>query len=294
MENVSKVHPTTLLRLLVIGSLFAASCTQVYFEKPVPQQGTVLHTVPTDWAGVYIAEPEHAEEPPLEEQLFPQFFRLERISETQLLVSSEHRIHEKELPRLRLALDEQVAEGTLIRYQLSESMILCTVLNEAGAEEQQYTALLKTGSWYLLPQTMAPFHLYDLKAGLLTEFDSDNQIRTSAALLPMADRIETEAGKLAARQNRKGWYFNTQKGPESNWSLLYIEQAGEDRLRIKQSYLENEEAFKKRLDYFNAITPFRETASNNYEIDPSDQALERLLVEDGLFQTTVLRKLPSN
>ncbi|MCB0531150.1 MAG: hypothetical protein H6574_09575 [Lewinellaceae bacterium] len=250
-----------------------------------------MQLIPADWTGVYQAQSVGAEDPSLLEQLFQQCFRLERLNESRLLVASEYRLHEKDIPRLRNALDEQKTSGDLLDYELSENMILCTVAGEDGSTEQQYTALLKKGPWYILTQTIAPVQLFDLKSGNKMNFDLKTSASMSSPWLPWADSISSEQATLVARQTRKHWYFNTWEANAKKWSLLYVEQTSKDQLLIKQSHLQNPEAFKMRLDYFNRITPFREVDSDNFEIDPTDEALEQLLAEKDMFQTTYLRRI---
>lgn len=279
------------LLLFIVAGLLAPSCTQVYFEKPVPQKAAEMQTIPADWTGVYQAEPLGVEDPTLMEQLFSQCFRLERLSESRLLIASEYRLHEKDIPRLRSALDEQKASGTLLDYQLSENMLLCTVATEEGGTEQHYTALLKKGSWYILTQTIAPVQLFDLKTGNKINYDLKSGASISSPWLPEADSISSERTTLVARQNQKRWYFNTWEASAQKWTLLYVEQSGKDQLLVKQSQLQNPEAFKNKIEYFNRITPFREVESDHFEIDPTDAALEKLLAEKDLFQTTYLRRI---
>lgn len=291
MKNVLKMLSYRVLLLFIGAGFLALSCTQVYFEKPVPQKAAEMQVIPADWTGVYLAQPLGAEDPTLLEQLFPQCFRLERLSDSRLLVASEYRLHEKDIPRLRNALDEQKKSGDLLDYQLSENMILCTVAAEDGNTEQQYTALLKKGPWYILTQTIAPVQIFDLKSGNKISFDLKNSAGISSPWLPGADSIGSEQSTLVARQNRKHWYFNTWEANAKKWTLLYVEQTGKDQLIVKQSHLQNPEVFKNRLDYYNRITPFREVDSDHFEIDPTDEALEKLLAEKDLFQTTYLRRI---
>ena len=289
MQNVWNLLKNKALVLSLLLGFSLLSCTTVYFEKPVPQQGTDLRSIPADWVGVYISEPTEGEDQSELETLFPQCFRLERIGTSQLLVSSENRLHERDLPRLKALLEKQKADGTLMRYQLSETMLLCTYQTE-GSVEQQYSALVKQGSWYILTQTIVPFQLFDLETGVQTDFELEKQAGTKSNGFPEADSISTKTTSLVARKDRKAWYFNTQEEGEK-WTLLYLEQPDKDRLIVKFSQLENPKDFKNSLDYFNAITPFRETESGHFEINPDDAALARLLAEGKLFQTTVLRKI---
>ncbi|MBK8969300.1 MAG: hypothetical protein R3D58_19910 [Saprospiraceae bacterium] len=291
MKNVLRMLNNRALLLFMVAGLLAPACTQVYFEKPVPQKAAEMQTIPADWTGVYLAEPLGVEDPTLLEQLLPQCFRLERLSESRLLVASEYRLHEKDIPRLRSALDEQKASGALLDYMLTENMLLCTVPTEDGGTEQHYTALLKKGNWYILTQTIAPVQLFDLKSGNKISYDRKSSSGITSPWLPEADSMSSTRTPLVARQIQQRWYFNSWEASAQKWTLIYVEQSGKDQLLVKQSQVQNPEAFKDRLDYFNRITPFRELESDHYEISPTDEALEKLLAEKDLFQTTYLRRI---
>ncbi len=290
MQNLLSLAQKKAPHLFLFLGIALTSCTSVYFEKPVPQQGTALTTIPADWVGIYFSEPVVEEDATPLEQIIRPCFRLERIGTTQLLVSSEYRIHERDMPRLKTALEKQESEGELLKYYLTESMLWYTVRVE-DREEQQYSGLTKTGSWYILTQTIAPFRLFDLDAGIQTEFELEKQAGLVASGLPEADSISSKTSALIAKKDRNAWYFNTRADSNSKWSLMYIRQVAPDQLTIKISHLEHPDDFKNRLEYFNTITQFREIASDNFLIDPDDAALSRLLAEDGLFQTTHLRRI---
>lgn len=290
MQNSSKLFKIKIAGLFLLVVFYLTSCTTVYFEKPVPEAGKALTSIPSDWSGLYISEPAMEEETNQLDNLFRQCFRLERLSASQLLVSTEYRIHERNLPQLKEALEKQKQDGSLTAYHLSESLLLCTTQGEDGAK-QQYSTLIKQGPWYILAQTIAPFRMYDLEAGLQTEFEIEKQASLETTVLPEANSISNKISSLVARKDRKGWYFNTQEQGATNWMLLYVEQADRNHLIVKLSQLENSNDFKNRFDYFNAITPFGDKESDHFEINPDDAALTRLLAEEGLFQTTHLRRL---
>jgi hypothetical protein len=136
----------SLLFLLV----FASSCANVYFENPVPQGGDALRSFPAEWAGVY-EEPNSGEE----KAIFLNCLRLERLSDTELMVSGETRIAREDLPALRADLEAQKKSGKLISYLLTERFLITTAPvadeNRPGvSEEQHFTQLYKEGNWYIL------------------------------------------------------------------------------------------------------------------------------------------------
>lgn len=271
------------------------ACTNVNFEQPVPQKGDALRGFPADWTGTYVSDIKDEEGKSEFEQIFRTCYRFERLSDRKLLVLSETRLHENDLPRLRKALDGEKKTGKLLEYQISGGFIRCTVkLDEpepAGATEQQFTPLIKKGPWYILAQTVTPFRLFDLEAGTQQEFEQQEDGKLKAAWLPGSDSLTVKQFRLVARQLRNGYYFNTQEEPDAKWALLYVTQPAKDQLLVKISNLEDSQDFERRQDYFNAITPFRKTDDNKYVINPTDPALGQLLAEKHLFQTTVLRKI---
>ncbi|MBL7774537.1 MAG: hypothetical protein JNK89_00955 [Saprospiraceae bacterium] len=277
---------------LIFGTLLLglSACTTVYFENPVPRQGTEMTEIPAAWAGLYLAAPSADETATLTEQLLRQGFRLERPAPTQLLVSTDYRIHERDLPLLRAELEKQMQEGAIANFQLTESMLLCTVRSD-GREEQQYTALVKQGAWYVLAQTAAPFQFFDLSSKQQVEYELERNTRLEAGLLPEADSLRAQTAPLVARQSGKGWYFNKKDAETGWWTLLYVEPAARGELRVQMSNLSNPEAFKTRVDDFNRMTPFRKIDSDHYLIQPDDAALVRLLATEGLFQTTRLLRI---
>lgn len=295
MQNTSNRRINPGLPLLAFLLVLVSSCTSVYFENPVPQSGTALRSIPEDWAGEYLVEQQAADELSDLEQIFRQCYRLERQDASRLLVSTDYRIHEKDMPRLREALEEQKKAGKLIDYNLSEHFIVYQVKSEDDTEpgkvEQQYTALLKVGPWYILPQSIVPFRLFDLDAAAQTDYETKSEFRLTDEWLPGADSISAKPLQLVARQTRQAWFFNTRPDSSDKWSLLYLQHPSKDRLIVKVSYLADSQKFEERIDHYNAIAPFRKVEDGGYVVNPTDQALERLMAEDGLFQTTYLRRI---
>jgi len=281
----------SLLFLLV----FASSCANVYFENPVPRGGDALRSFPADWAGVY-EEPNSGEE----KTIFLNCLRLERLSDTKLMVSGETRIAREDLPALRADLEAQKKSGKLISYLLTERFLITTAPvadeNRPGVSEEQYfTQLYKEGNWYILGKTPEPMILFDLESARMTRFEKQGQSVTDGGLFSQADSLSSEQTRLVARQKGKGIYLNMLKADTNLWELYYIAQPAKGELVVKTSVLQDEKTLDRRLDFYNGITPFVKLQDGkNYKIAPTDRALEQLLAEKDLLQTTVLKKIIEN
>lgn len=275
---------------------FASSCTNVYFENPVPQNAKALNTFPADWAGVYAEEPSPGEEG----SIYVNCFRLERLSGTQLLVSGEIRIARKDLPGLKADLEAQKKSGKLISYLLTERFLIATAPvkdeNRPGVSaEQQITVLYREGDWYILERTPEPLMLFDLESARMTKLEQHEPFETGAALFPHADSLSSEQTQLVARQKNGGFYLNALKNDSNLWELYYLTQPAAGRLLIKTSELKDEKAFEQRLDFYNGITPFAKLeGGKDYKIAPTDQALEQLLKEEDFLKTLYLKKISDN
>ncbi|TNE53447.1 MAG: hypothetical protein EP344_14955 [Bacteroidetes bacterium] len=290
MQNNWKVIRSKPLALLLFLGMLTSACTNVYFEKPVPQNGTELRSFPSDWSGVYLSKQAQQEDLSDLEQILQQCFRLDRVDDRHLLVSSEYRIHERNWARLRSALETEKKEGRVQSFQLSETAIWC-VLNTDNGPYQQYTTLIKDGPWYILPQTLTPFRQYDLEQGIQTEFEARKPKSDQHEWLPNADSLELKVSTLVARQKDNNWYFNTRPEEDPKWSLLHVRETEPGKLTVQLSNIDDTDAFKNREEYFNQITPFTNVDGNNYLIDPTDKALDQLLSEEGLFQTYYLSRM---
>ncbi|MBK9338965.1 MAG: hypothetical protein IPM98_21470 [Lewinellaceae bacterium] len=280
--------------IAALVAIFATSCTDIYFENPVPQGGEALRSAPTEWLGLYVVEPDAGEEVSELEAIFRTCFRFERTEEGNLLVSTENRLHATDLPRLKKELEAQKQAGKLLDYQLTESFIFCrlktTEEDHIGVEEQ-YATLIKSGSWYVLGQTVQPYWLFDFKAGKRIEYERERQAILRAEWLPAADSVSVKSSRLVARQQQKTWYFNTRKEADTTWSLIGLEQDAKGTLRITLSSLNDRKTFEQRMEYYNAITPFRKDGENRYVINPTDEALQQLMKKENLFQTIRMQQL---
>lgn len=278
-----------LLFLLV----FAGSCTNIYFEQPVPRGGKALNTFPADWAGVYKEEKESTEEG----SVYIECLRLERLSETQLLVSGETRIAQKDMAAFRADLETQKKDGKLIDYLLTDRFLITTVpvddANRSGiTTEQRMAPLFREGNWYILGKSPEPMLLFDLKAAQLTRFERQGPSEGGDALFAQADSLSSEFIQLAARQKDGGFYFNMFKKDKSLWELYYLTQPAKGEILVKTSVLKDDKAFERRLDFYNGITPFTQLEGRkDYKIAPTDRALDQLLAAEGLLQTTRLKKI---
>jgi hypothetical protein len=134
--------------------------------------------------------------------------------------------------------------------------------------------------------------LFDLESARMTRFEKQGQGKSDSGLFPQADSLSSEQTRLVARQKGNGIYLNMLKDDNSLWELYYITQPAKSELVVKTSVLQDEKTLDRRLDFYNGITPFVKLQDGkNYKIAPTDRALEQLLAEKDLLQTTVLKKI---
>ena len=279
---------------VILLAVLTTACTNVYFENPVPQRGERVRAAPSELTGLYLFEPGAGETLSEWEQLLRPCFRIEATDKGNLLVSTENRLHTRDVSNLKKALDTQKRDGKLLDYQMTESAITCTVQKEEEGRiwvEEQSVALIKSGSWYVVAQSAKPYWLFDFEAGRQLEYKTEKSTPANSDWFPDAGLTQADTASLVALQKSKTWYFNTRKGDEKAWSLVCVEQASNDVLVVKFSSLDNKAAFEERAAYYNAITPFRKESDTRYLINPTDAALERLLQEEQLFETVRLRKI---
>lgn len=279
---------------VILLAVLTTACTNVYFENPVPQRGERVRAAPSELTGLYLFEPGAGETLSEWEQLLRPCFRIEATDKGNLLVSTENRLHTRDVSNLKKALDTQKRDGKLLDYQMTESAITCTVQKEEEGRiwvEQQSVALIKSGSWYVVAQSAKPYWLFDFGAGRQLEYKTEKSTPANSDWFPDAGLTQADTASLVALQKAKTWYFNTRKGDEKAWSLVCVEQSDDDVLVVKFSSLDNKAAFEERATYYNAITPFRKESDTRYLINPTDTALERLLQEEQLFETVRLRKI---
>ncbi len=273
--------------------LAALSCTNVYFENPVPQKAETLSVVPQALPGLY--EYVNGEEKD-EKMIFNGFKNciiIEKYGESQILVSWEARLHERDLPALKNGLEAKKAAGEIGNYTLTEHFLLCTVMvpaeNDTRQPQQQFVSLAKEGSWYVVSQTRQPFMLLDFKTGVsstLTAVKSGDM----SGVLPEADSLEMEPTRLVARSKDGAYYFNREKADVSGWELMcLLPQTG--GWLLKTSDVAKDKEFRDRLGDFSKITPFEKIDESKYRIHPNDNELARLLAEKDLFYTAELRRL---
>ncbi len=279
---------------VILLAVLTTSCTNVYFENPVPQRGESMRAAPAELAGLYLLEPGAGETLSEWEELLRPCFRIEATDKGNLLISTENRLHAKDVSRLRKALETQRKEGKLLDYEMTESAITCLVRKEEEGriwQEEHSVTLIKSGSWYVVAQTAKPYWLFDFEAGRQLEYKSEQRDQASNDWFPEAARLQADTAQLVALHKYPIWYFNTRKGDEKAWSLLCVERVGNDALRVKFSSLDNKAVFEERAAYYNAITPFRKEGDNRYVINPTDGALDLLVQDAQLFETMLLRKI---
>lgn len=278
---------------LAILLITGGSCTSVYFENPVPRDAERLEAFPEGWAGVYWEEPAEGEERPF----YMECLRLELVSATELLVSQETRIAEKDMPRLRAELEQRKKDGRLIDYQLTGRFLIATVpvddKDRPGVTtEQQVAQLYKEGDWYIVGGSSAPVTAFDLKSGLMTKYETRELHQAGNAFFFQADSLSSEPTRLVARRNGGGIYLNILRDDKVLWELYYVMQPAQNELLVKTSVVKNEKDFQRRFDFYNGITPFvKLEGEKDYKIAPDDRALEKLLAEEDLFQVTRLKKI---
>lgn len=281
---------------LVLSLISGGSCTSVYFETPVPRDAERLEVFPEDWAGVYWEEPADGEERPV----YMECLRLELLGATELLVSQETRIAEKDMPRLRAELEQRKKDGRLIGYQLTDRFLMATIpvddKDRPGVTtEQQVAQLYKKGEWYIVGGSAAPVTKFDLKSGLMTKYETHRLRQASNTFFFPADSLSSEATRLVARRKDGGIYLNGLREDGALWELYYVTQAANGDLRVKTSVVKNEKDFQRRFDFYNGITPFvKLEGEKDYKIAPDDRALEKLLTDEDLFQVTRLKKISEN
>lgn len=274
--------------------LAALSCTNVYFENPVPQKAEALSAVPEALPGLYefVNQEENDKDNAFEQ--FKNCIVIEKTGESQLLVSSEMRLHERDLPALKARLEAKKAAGEISNYTLANHFLLCTAMipaeNDTRKPQQQYISLTKEGSWYVVSQTRQPFMLLDFKTGVssaLTAVKSGNM----SGLLPEADSLEMEPARLVARSQDGAYYFNREKTEVTGWELMCLLPRASGGWLLKTSDVAKDKEFRDHLGDFSKITPFEKIDESKYRIHPNDDELARLLAEKDLFYTAELRRL---
>ncbi len=80
---------------VILLAVLTTSCTNVYFENPVPQRGESMRAAPAELAGIYLLEPDAGETLSEWEELLRPCFRIEATDKGNLLISNENRLHSK-------------------------------------------------------------------------------------------------------------------------------------------------------------------------------------------------------
>ncbi len=286
--------------------LLSSSCTQIYFEKPVPQDGQPLLAPPPGLQGAYEMLDDGPEEglsaealveegqqsDPLAAWLKPCFY-FEKLDDGRLLVSEETRFHERDWVNIKSFLAQKKADGTLTEYTVSERSILyTTAVDTAGKQSSAYVPMIKSGSWYILTRTQKPTRLFSFSPQNATQIKLE--VKTNGDdFLPDADSLSMETSVLVARQRAGAFFFNAQAAGESYWSLIHYSQDVQGDIQLKFSSLgyASDSLIENNRAHYEAITHFAKTPSDNYLINPDDRALDALLADPKLFKTMRLRKL---
>jgi hypothetical protein len=274
-----------------ISLLFLSACNAVYLEKPMPQSAENLKTIPAGWSGTYeMREPDKN----YDTVLYKQCLRLDRLSNTQLLISGEICLAKKDLPALKQQFEIAKSEGRLTEYKITNQFIYSTLNpqreDKSTWAEQQFTALIEQGDLYVLAKSIEPFMMIDLEANTLTKFSKEGGGVQDTELIPLADSLSSETLPLVFRQRGRTYYLNMKAQGQTNWFLYAVSEQDKNNLTIKASFLKDKPGFEERFSYFNKITPFQRIGSD-FQINPTDNAMELLLAEPGLFETTYLKKI---
>lgn len=280
--------------------LLLAACTNVYFEKPVPQNGQPLLAPPPALQGAYEVLDDGTdknEEPDLLAAWLKPCYFFEKLDHEQLLISEEIRFHERDLPQIKAHLARKKADGTLADYTLTGRGILyTTAADSSGQQTSGYAPMLKSGSWYILTRSQKPARMYSFSPKNAFEQVFDTKHGGDGDFLPEADSLDIKTATLVARQRAGAFFLNTQEAdgePESGWSLLWCVPDAQGDLLLKFSSLgyNGDSLIENNRARYEAITTFAKTSNDNYLINPDDQALDALLADPALFKTMRLRKL---
>lgn len=276
--------------------LLSSSCTQIYFEKPVPQDGQPLLAPPPGLQGAYeILDdgPEEGEQSdPLEAWLKPCFY-FEKLDDGRLLVSEETRFHERDWANIKSFLAQKKADGTLAAYTMGERNILyTTAADTAGAQSSAYVPITKSGSWYILTRSQKPTQMFQFAPQNATQIKLEVK-GNGDNFLPDADSLSMETSVLVALQRAGACFLNAQAVGESYWSLIHYTQdvQGEVQLKFSSMGYASDSLIENNRAHYEAITHFAKTPNDNYLIHPDDRALDALLADPQLFKTLRLRKL---
>ncbi len=280
------------LRFIPVLFLGVFSCTNIYFKDPVPQSAQTLSTAPDALSGVYAYIDETESESDPVKALFRNCVRIEKANDVQVLISFESRLAEKDMPKLKAQMESQRSAGTISAYTLTDHFLLYTTVsteNEGNLkQQQQYIALEKEGSWFIVSQSRKPAMLLDFKAATFAELSTSEG---AADEFLDADSLEVETSTLSARMKRDGYYFNFLKKDDPGWSLFCLIPDASGGWLLKSSSVGNQQDFKDNLAAYRKITPFEAVSDSKYRVAPTDAELERLLAEKDLFQTAFLRRL---
>lgn len=272
--------------------LAAVSCTNVYFENPVPQKAAAISSVPEGLPGLYTFD--NGQDPDETFDAFKNCILMEKANESQLMVSWETRLHEQDVPALKAQLEAKKAAGDIGSYTWTGHFLYCTVMapgeNDTRQPEQQFISLTKEGPWYIVSQTRQPFMLLDFREGTSTGLTAVKS-GSMSKILPEADSLETESFRLDARTKDGAFYFNRLKEGSPGWELIYLQPQAAGGWLLKTSDVADDKEFESHLEVYNKITPFEKVDESKYRVNPSDPALVQLLKENNLFYTATLRKL---
>jgi len=279
--------------------LLAPACTDLYFEKPVPQNGQPLLTAPPALQGVYEVlnddPPEEGETPDPLAQWAKRCFIFEKLDAERLMISEDVRFHERDFPQIKAYLAQKKADGTLADYTATESGILYTPAPDSLRKPHSgYAPLLRSGTWYILTRTQKPIKMYHFAAQNAAEqsFDTQPDDGEGDVLLPSADSLGTKTSLLVARQRAGAFSLNTRTEGAPGWSLTWCQPAASGDLLLKfSSRWGSDTLIENNRAHYEAITPFVKISDGDYLLNPDDRALDALLADPKLFEVMRLKKL---
>jgi hypothetical protein len=302
--STSRTHSSLKMKPLLWASLLlllAPACTNLYFEKPVPQNGQPLLAPPPDLQGVYEVlddDPsEQCEAPGPFEQWAKPCYIFEKLDAERLMVSQDVRFHERDFPQIKARLARQKADGELTDYTMTERGIFYTTAaapDSSSKARSGYVPLLRSGAWYIFTRTQKPVKMYHFAAqnGVEQSFEAEPGKEGGDALLPDADSLSTKTSLLVARQRAGAFFLNTRAEGDPGWSLTWCQTAPSGELLLKfSSRWSADTLIENNRAHYEAITPLGKTPDDDYLLNPDDRALDALLADPKLFEVMRLKKL---
>lgn len=293
-----KTHRIQLL-LLILTSLTWGACHKIYLENPMPRAGKEVQTFPAEWLGLYEQVSNSAEEhdDPFGE-LLAKCYRVEALENSQVLVSQEFRLKKDKRADFQKWLEDARAKGDIGEYVFSDYYLLMknvAVRDSAGnvmTYESQYIRLNRDKNWYIFESSATPLYLYDFAQKTARSFDTNPNSPLKNEFAFDADTLSERVRPLVAKSTDKRICLNFKEEEKGLWDWMHVRAPRPGQLILQTADIQDGKKLAQRMDKLNKITPFAQlTNGNDYKIDPTDAAFERLLEEEGVFTTIVLKKI---